>query len=159
MRGPVRWEMPERLHLKIRNEPNFSPKGIAKQLKSLILGPRPGIIGSEPNLGHPTVPAASLTDVAGEDIVKGWNSMDTVPEAEIDVRGLTRVEAESLVLERYGRGDLSDEQARRMLGFETQFQVHAFLKEHGVYLNYGLEDLEQDLKFSESWSSSPTPHR
>jgi hypothetical protein len=24
-------------------------------------------------------------------------------------------------------------------------QVHGFLKEHGVYLNYGPEDIEQDM--------------
>ena len=87
------------------------------------------------------------------------NRVHLTDEIEADLRDLTRAEVESLVLKRYGIGDLSDEQARRMLGFVTQFQVHAFLKEHGVYLNYGMEDLEQDRKFSELWLSSPTPHR
>ena len=34
----------------------------------------------------------------------------------------------------------------RCRGFSvtTRMQVHGFLKEHGVYLNYGREDLEQD---------------
>ena len=35
---------------------------------------------------------------------------------------------------------------RRVLGYGTRMQVHGFLKEHGVYLNYGLEDLEQDMQ-------------
>jgi predicted HTH domain antitoxin len=35
---------------------------------------------------------------------------------------------------------------RRILGFGTRMQVHEFLKEHHVYLNYGPEDLEQDMQ-------------
>jgi len=31
-----------------------------------------------------------------------------------------------------------------MLGFETRMEVHAFLKQHGVYLHYDLVDLEKD---------------
>jgi predicted HTH domain antitoxin len=80
-------------------------------------------------------------------------------ELGVDVRGLSRTEVEKRVLEAYAHGDLSDEQVRRLLGFETQFEVHAFLKERGVHLNYSREDLEQDLKFSDSWLSSQTPPR
>ena len=86
-------------------------------------------------------------------------ALDAGGEAGIDLRGLSRSEVESLVLEGYGHGNLSDEQVRRLLGFKTQFDVHAFLKEHGVYLNYSREDLDQDLKFSDSWLSSQTPRR
>ena len=85
--------------------------------------------------------------------------MDTVPEAEIDVRGLPRSEAESLVLERYKCGDLSEEQVRRLLGLATRFDVHALLKERGMYLNFSLEDLEEDRKFVDAWLSSQTPRR
>ena len=35
---------------------------------------------------------------------------------------------------------------RRLPGFETRMQVHGFLKEHGVYLNYSMEDLEHDIR-------------
>ena len=86
-------------------------------------------------------------------------AVDTARELGLDVRGLSRSEVESLVLESYRCGNLSDEQVRRLLGLKTQFEVHAFLKEHGVYLNYSREDLEQDLKFSDSWLSSRTRHR
>jgi hypothetical protein len=82
--------------------------------------------------------------------------MDTSLHPELDVRGLSRTELESAVLKSYANGDLSDEEARRLLGFQTQFQVHSFLQDHGAYLNYGPEDLEQDLKFSDSWLSSRT---
>ncbi len=32
-----------------------------------------------------------------------------------------------------------------MLGFESRFEVHAFLKQHNTYLNYTQADLEHDL--------------
>lgn len=35
---------------------------------------------------------------------------------------------------------------RRLLGFETRMEVHGFLKEHGVYLNYSMKDLEHDMR-------------
>jgi hypothetical protein len=77
--------------------------------------------------------------------------MDTSRHPDPDVRRCSRTELERSVLESYRSGDLSDEQVRRLLGFETQFDVHGFLQERGVYLNYSREDLEQDLKFSDSW--------
>jgi predicted HTH domain antitoxin len=75
-------------------------------------------------------------------------------------RDLERTAAESLALEGYRTGRLSEEQLRRLLGFESRLQVHGFLKDHQVYLNYSEDDLEHDLetarKFSAQWPS-PTP--
>ena len=51
---------------------------------------------------------------------------------------------EQLALEGYTDGWLSEEQVRRLLGYETRLDVHGFLKEHGAYLRYSVEDLEQD---------------
>ncbi len=51
---------------------------------------------------------------------------------------------ESLALEGYRCGALGDGQLRRLLGFATRFEVHAFLNEHDVSLNYSMEDLEDD---------------
>lgn len=59
---------------------------------------------------------------------------------------LSRTALESLALEGYRTGRLSEGQLRRMLGFSTRMQVHAFLKEHRVYLNYSVDELNQDLK-------------
>ena len=46
---------------------------------------------------------------------------------------------------------------RRLLGFESRLQVHGFLKDHQVYLNYSEQDLEHDLEtardFGAQWSS------
>jgi hypothetical protein len=51
---------------------------------------------------------------------------------------------EQLALEGYRDGWLSEEQVRRLLGYETRLDVHSFLKEHGAYLRYTVEDLERD---------------
>jgi uncharacterized protein UPF0175 len=51
---------------------------------------------------------------------------------------------ESLALAWYQSGELSEEQVRRLLGYDTRLEVHGFLKEHGVPLRYALEDLEKD---------------
>ena len=63
---------------------------------------------------------------------------------------LSRVALESLALEGYRAGRLSEEQARRMLGFESRFEVHAFLKQHNTFLNYTQADLEHDLAVARS---------
>ena len=63
---------------------------------------------------------------------------------------LTRAALESLALEGYRAGHLSEEQVRRMLNFESRFDVHAFLKEHQTYLNYTEADLKHDLAVARS---------
>lgn len=71
-----------------------------------------------------------------EDIVK-----DLVRQGE----DLSRTALESLALEEYRFGRITEEQMRRMLGFESRFQVHAFLKQHNTYLDYTQADLDLDL--------------
>lgn len=51
---------------------------------------------------------------------------------------------ESLVLADYQAHVLTIEQVRRLLGYETRFEVHGFLKAHGVSF-YTMQDLEDDL--------------
>jgi Uncharacterised protein family (UPF0175) len=58
---------------------------------------------------------------------------------------LSRAALESLALEGYRAGHLSEEQVRRMLGLASRLEVHAFLKQRSVYLNYTQADLEHDL--------------
>jgi len=60
-----------------------------------------------------------------------------------------RVALEALALEGYRAERLSESAVRQMLGFESRIQVHAFLKEHGVYLHYDLSDLDRDRVTSE----------
>ena len=61
---------------------------------------------------------------------------------------LEREVLEATALEGYREGKLSQAQVRRMLGFATDMQVDAFLKEHQIYLEYDLEDLKRETDFS-----------
>jgi hypothetical protein len=54
---------------------------------------------------------------------------------------------ESFVLDGFLARVLTTEDVRRLLGFETKFEVHDFLKEHEVPF-YTLADLEHDRETS-----------
>ena len=56
-----------------------------------------------------------------------------------------RTALEALALDGYRSRTFSEDQLRRMLGFETRIEVHAFLKYHDVYLGYTSRDLEEDF--------------
>lgn len=71
---------------------------------------------------------------------------------------LSRAAVEALALEGYRSKRFSEGQVRRMLGFSSRMQVHAFLKEHGVYLHYSLEDLEQDRESSRDLEERVSGH-
>jgi hypothetical protein len=51
---------------------------------------------------------------------------------------------EAIVLDGYRSDRLTEADIRQLLGFETRMQVHGFLKEHGAFLPYTVEDLEHD---------------
>lgn len=57
---------------------------------------------------------------------------------------LSRAALEALALEGYRSGRLGGGQVQRLLEFRTPMQVHAFLREHGVYLNYSVDDAAED---------------
>ena len=58
---------------------------------------------------------------------------------------IPRCALEALAVEGYRTGALSENQVRRLLGFESRFQVHALLKEHRVPLRYTEADIQDDL--------------
>jgi predicted HTH domain antitoxin len=58
---------------------------------------------------------------------------------------VSRHALETIAVEGYRTGALTAAQVRRLLGFETRFEVHALLKEHKVPLHYTESDLEEDL--------------
>lgn len=66
-----------------------------------------------------------------------------------------RVALEALALEGYRTELLSESAVRQMLGFETRMEVHAFLKQHGVYLHYDVADLEQDQVTAQKLREGP----
>jgi hypothetical protein len=59
---------------------------------------------------------------------------------------LSRTALEAIAIEGYRSAKLGNGQLRRILGFDTPMQVDAFLKDHSVYLNYTMEELEKDLR-------------
>jgi hypothetical protein len=48
---------------------------------------------------------------------------------------LPRITLEALALEGYLEGKLSTGQLRRLLGYHTRMQVHAFLKHHHLFVH------------------------
>ncbi len=79
-----------------------------------------------------------------EDIARGL---------EAKWKDLPRAALESLALEAYRSGALTTAQVRRLLGFETRYELDGFLKRHGVYLNYSADDLERDAEVSRQFSN------
>jgi hypothetical protein len=69
-----------------------------------------------------------------EDIATRWQKCGDVP------RGVL----ESVALEAYRQRVVGESRLQEWLGLETRFEVHDFLKAHGVPLNYSLEDLKHD---------------
>jgi predicted HTH domain antitoxin len=63
---------------------------------------------------------------------------------------LSRAALEAIALEAYRERKVSAGQLRRLLGYRTRMQVHALLKDHGVYLHYDLADLEHDRQAGDS---------
>jgi predicted HTH domain antitoxin len=58
-----------------------------------------------------------------------------------------RAALEALAIEGYRSGELTAYQTRRLLGFETRYELDGFLKEHNVWEHaYGIEDLERDRR-------------
>ena len=57
---------------------------------------------------------------------------------------LSRAALEAIALEGYRERKLTAAQLRRMLGYQSRMEVNGFLKDHGVELDYTIEDLERD---------------
>jgi Uncharacterised protein family (UPF0175) len=57
---------------------------------------------------------------------------------------LSRRALEGLALEEYKKGHISDPEIRQLLGFETRYEPDGFLKAHGVYEDFTMEDFEHD---------------
>jgi hypothetical protein len=59
---------------------------------------------------------------------------------------LSRRALEALALEEFRSGHITKPELRRLLGFETGYQLDGFLKAHEVYEDYTLQDLEKELE-------------
>ena len=68
------------------------------------------------------------------------------PSAALSGSGqeLSRAALEAIALEAYRERKLTTAQLRRILGFETRYQLDGFLKQHEVWLDYTWKELERD---------------
>jgi hypothetical protein len=57
---------------------------------------------------------------------------------------LSRRALEALAIDEFRLGHLTSAELRRLLGFATREALNRFLKAHGVYTPYTLDDLEQE---------------
>ena len=71
---------------------------------------------------------------------------DNIPGVIAPEQNPAQAALEALALEGYRSQRLGESAVRLLLGFQTRMEVHAFLKEHGVYLNYSMNDLEHDMR-------------
>ncbi|MBC7909123.1 MAG: UPF0175 family protein [Pyrinomonadaceae bacterium] len=69
---------------------------------------------------------------------------DVARQLQANEQDVERNVLEAIALENYRSGKLTQAQVRKMLGFQTDLQVDAFLKAHNVYLEYSIEDFEKD---------------
>ena len=69
---------------------------------------------------------------------------DLAPQIISEGKEPARAVLEALALEGYRSEQISEAEIRQLLGFETRMEVHAFLKEHGAFLHYSLEDAAKD---------------
>jgi hypothetical protein len=74
--------------------------------------------------------------------------------ADLAAKGedLSRTALEAFALEAYRTQKLSTAQLKRVLGYQTRVQVHAFLKAHDVYLHYTMADLDHDRRAGDALS-------
>ena len=59
---------------------------------------------------------------------------------------LSRRALEALALEEYMRGQLTKPELRRLLGFGTRNALDGFLKAHGLFEPYSLDDLARERR-------------
>ena len=58
--------------------------------------------------------------------------------------GLSRRALEALLADEYRLGRLDKPDLRRLLGFETSYEIDGFLKAHNIFEDYAMEDFERE---------------
>ena len=70
---------------------------------------------------------------------------DDIATRITEARGdLSRRALEGFALEEFKSGHITKPELRRLLGFGTRWKLDGFLKAHGVYEDYTLDDFEQE---------------
>jgi hypothetical protein len=62
-------------------------------------------------------------------------------EADLPRRAL-----EALVLEEYRAGRLSNPELRELLGLQSRYEMDGFLKAHGIYQDFTLDEVEDQVR-------------
>jgi hypothetical protein len=57
---------------------------------------------------------------------------------------LPRRALEAFALEEYKTGHITSEELRRMLDYTTRYQLDGFLKNHGVFYDYTMDDFNRE---------------
>ena len=91
----------------------------------------------------------SLTPVSVQDTVEDMEVTVQIPDDLAErltaaVGDLPRRALEALALEEFRNGHLTQPELRRILGFETRFDLDGFHKAHHVYEEYSLADFERE---------------
>ena len=58
---------------------------------------------------------------------------------------MSRRALEGFSLEEYKVGRITKAELRRLLGFETRYELDGFLKAHDVWMNYTIDDLRREV--------------
>ena len=74
---------------------------------------------------------------------------DIAEDLQAEWKDLPRHALESIALEGYRSGALTESQVRRVLGFETRLEVNSFLRNHGVYYNYEPSEIDEEIRRNE----------
>jgi hypothetical protein len=59
---------------------------------------------------------------------------------------LSRRALEGLAIEEYRSGRLTQPELRRLLDFDTRYELDGFLQKHGIYEGYTFEEIEQQVE-------------
>jgi hypothetical protein len=70
---------------------------------------------------------------------------DLADRLSADGDDLTRRALEALGLEEYKASRITKAELRRLLGFDTRSELDGFLKAHGVWMNYTIDDLRREV--------------
>jgi hypothetical protein len=63
-----------------------------------------------------------------------------IPDGDLSRRAL-----EGLALEEYKSGRITEPELLLLLGFQTRYELDGFLKAHGVFEEFSVEEFERDL--------------
>ncbi len=74
---------------------------------------------------------------------------DIAKELKARWEDVSRHVLESVALEGYRSGVLTESQVRRLLGFETRVEVNVFLRQHGAYYDYTETEIDREIETGE----------